>query len=254
MAAKPSSKRAKPKKLANETKSAKTKPVGIKNGGLKSKSKLSAEKAKFNSVATKISEKIKTVKPAQVKHGFKFVFKWIAITAIVFFFVGGPVLAAWMSNKDAQQKRKEQEEFQKQIEEYQKKTQQEAEKPKEYDESLKFGEITNLEVIDEKTGDGAAIKEGDQFKAKYKLALSSTGEVIEEGELDLDNYGNPYKLQKPNLIDGWVEGMVGMKAGGVRSLKVPSDKGYGEAGQGQKIGPNTDLSFRIELTEVIPSQ
>lgn len=246
MAASKGAKSAKTNKVASKTKAKKVKA--------QSSAKLNSAKSVLSSALDSASTRLKSIKPAQVKYGFKFVFKWIAIVAIVFFFVGGPVLAAWMSNRDAQQQKKEQEEYQKQYEEAIKKAQEEeTNKPKEYDETLKFGEITKLEVIDEKTGDGTEIREGDKFVAKYRLALAQDGEIVEDGELDKNPLsGEYYTLQKPGLIDGWVEGMIGMKVGGVRVIKVPSEKGYGESGQGEKIGPDTDLVFRIELSAVNP--
>jgi FKBP-type peptidyl-prolyl cis-trans isomerase len=49
------------------------------------------------------------------------------------------------------------------------------------------------------------------------------------------------------LIQGWSEGMVGMKEGGTRQLWVPSKLGYGPQGMGGMIPPNADLIFEIEF-------
>jgi FKBP-type peptidyl-prolyl cis-trans isomerase len=42
-----------------------------------------------------------------------------------------------------------------------------------------------------------------------------------------------------------------MKVGGERILQIPSDLGYGEAGSGEVIGPDTDLVFRVHLLEIV---
>jgi FKBP-type peptidyl-prolyl cis-trans isomerase len=249
MASKQGSKRAKTKKVANKGKTAKAKHAEVKTESKKpeTSAKLNSAKTGVSSVAGKISEKMKSIKPAQFKHGFRFVFKWVAITAIVFFFVGGPVLAAWMSNKDTQQKQKEQEESLKQYEEAVKKAQEEAaNKPKEYDESLRYaGEITSLQIVDEKTGDGAEAQAGNTVKVKYKGALAVDGQVFDQSDEGID-------IGLDQVIEGWKEGVPGMKVGGVRILRIPADKAYGEQANASIPG-NSNLVFRIELLEVNPA-
>ncbi len=55
-----------------------------------------------------------------------------------------------------------------------------------------------------------------------------------------------------NLIAGWSEGMVGMKAGGTRELRIPPAIGYGDKAMGGDMIPaNSILYFEIEfLNEV----
>lgn len=47
------------------------------------------------------------------------------------------------------------------------------------------------------------------------------------------------------LIEGWSEGMLGMKEGGTRELVVPPTIGYGARGRGNMIPPNSTLYFEI---------
>ena len=49
------------------------------------------------------------------------------------------------------------------------------------------------------------------------------------------------------VIPGWDMGVVGMKEGGVRTLIIPPELGYGAAGAGNVIPPNATLIFEIEL-------
>ncbi|HCB16563.1 MAG TPA: FKBP-type peptidylprolyl isomerase, partial [Alteromonas sp.] len=58
-------------------------------------------------------------------------------------------------------------------------------------------------------------------------------------------------LSKNKVIQGWFIGLQGMKVGGKRRLWVPSELAYGERQIGEIIPPNSDLTFEIELLEVL---
>ena len=159
-----------------------------------------------------------------------------------------------LSDRDAKQlekkKQEQQAEIQKQIEEYKKKVkEQEDAKPKDFDLSFKVeADITDLKIIDEKTGDGPEVKATDKLKVKYKGALATSGEVFDKNQdvgltVDLDG----------GVIKGWTEGLTGMKVGGIRRLEIPADKAYGEEGN-ITIPANADLVFTVELLEINPTQ
>jgi peptidylprolyl isomerase len=61
--------------------------------------------------------------------------------------------------------------------------------------------------------------------------------------------GQPATFPLTNLIQGWQEGIPGMKVGGQRLLVIPGELAYGEAGT-QGIGPNETLAFVIELEAI----
>ncbi|NHZ90144.1 FKBP-type peptidyl-prolyl cis-trans isomerase [Massilia sp. CCM 8733] len=58
-----------------------------------------------------------------------------------------------------------------------------------------------------------------------------------------------FMLTKGTLIEGWTDGIPGMKAGGKRTLTIPSSKGYGTTGKGP-VPANTGMVFDIELISV----
>jgi FK506-binding nuclear protein len=144
-----------------------------------------------------------------------------------------------MNKKDAS----DQTDIQKQIEELQK--QQEDQAPAEVDPNLKQeGAITTMQIIDITTGTGKEAKLGDTIKVKYKGALASSGEVF-----DSNSDGVEFPLKAGGLIDGWIEGVPGMREGGKRKLIIPSAKGYGPKGT-TGIPPDSDLVFEIELVSI----
>ncbi|WP_396168800.1 peptidylprolyl isomerase [Flavobacterium sp.] len=61
-------------------------------------------------------------------------------------------------------------------------------------------------------------------------------------------YGN-----KDGLIPGFIEGIEQLSFGDKAVIFIPSKLGYGEAGAGEVIPPNTNIIFEIELLEKIPN-
>jgi peptidylprolyl isomerase len=52
------------------------------------------------------------------------------------------------------------------------------------------------------------------------------------------------------VIEGWDEGLVGMREGGRRQLVIPPDMAYGAAGSPPAIGPDETLVFVVDLVEI----
>lgn len=169
----------------------------------------------------------------------------IAACFVIALFVAVPLAAPFINRK---QTAENQDAAQKALEELQK---QQAEAgaqqaPKEVDENLKqTGDITTMQIIDLVTGTGQEAKLGDNIKVKYKGALAADGTIF-----DSNSDGVEFKLNPGSLIDGWIEGVPGMKVGGKRKLVIPSEKGYGPQGSGDSIPPNADLVFEIELVSI----
>jgi FKBP-type peptidyl-prolyl cis-trans isomerase len=108
-------------------------------------------------------------------------------------------------------------------------------------------DVTELQSTDLTEGTGDAAKNGDTVVMKYYGTIASDGTVFDENYSKDKAY--TLKLGNGEVIPGWDQGLLGMKAGGVRRLVIPSDLAYGEAGRGS-IPANADLVFVVKLLRI----
>lgn len=106
---------------------------------------------------------------------------------------------------------------------------------------------SSLQSTDEVVGTGATAQVGSTITVKYTGTLTD-GTVFDSTD---KQGGQPatFQLNKGSLIDGWVQGIPGMKVGGKRKLVIPPSLGYGAQSVGS-IPPNSTLVFEIELVDV----
>src|SRR4051812_38902612 len=83
-----------------------------------------------------------------------------------------------------------------------------------------------LETWDVKEGKGDAVEPGAKLKVHY------TGWLPNGDIFDSSVGGEPLEFKLDGLIKGWQEGLPGMKAGGVRRLKIPPELAYGKKERG----------------------
>jgi FKBP-type peptidyl-prolyl cis-trans isomerase len=93
---------------------------------------------------------------------------------------------------------------------------------------------------------GNDVKPGpqDTVWVRYKGTLLD-GTVFDEVAADAE----PIRLTLNRVVPGWTEGLQLIGEGGKIDLYLPSELGYGEQGN-QAIGPNSVLTFNVELTKV----
>lgn len=108
--------------------------------------------------------------------------------------------------------------------------------------------LTSLTTADVTAGSGQAAQNGDCLVMKYQGNLASDGSVFDE------NYDKPQALQftlgQGQVIQGWDQGLVGMKVGGTRRLEIPYSMGYGESGNPPTIPAKADLVFTVTLEQI----
>lgn len=108
-----------------------------------------------------------------------------------------------------------------------------------------------VQIKDNVVGKGAVAKSGDQVTVNY------TGWLMDGTKFDssLDrNQPFSFVIGAGQVIQGWDEGVAGMKVGGTRTLIIPPSLGYGDQGAPPAIPPNATLKFQIELLAVQPGQ
>lgn len=114
--------------------------------------------------------------------------------------------------------------------------------------------VTELVKIDHVVGNGREAEAGLNVTVHYTGWLHDQTKPDAKGEKfdsSVDR-GDPFIffLGGQQVIQGWDEGVVGMKVGGKRTLIIPSEMGYGAHGAGGVIPPNAALVFDVELLGV----
>jgi FKBP-type peptidyl-prolyl cis-trans isomerase FkpA len=110
-----------------------------------------------------------------------------------------------------------------------------------------YPDVTELKIEDEVVGTG------DEAVSGKKVTVHYDGYLTNGGMFDSSRQrGTPFSfnLGGGQVIQGWDQGVAGMKVGGKRRLMIPPNLGYGAQGAGQTIPPNATLIFDVELLKV----
>ena len=107
---------------------------------------------------------------------------------------------------------------------------------------------TELVVEDIEVGKGEEASAGRTISAHYVGVAWSTGEEFDASW----NRGQPldFTVGVGQVIQGWDQGLLGMKVGGRRRLEIPSHMAYGDRGAGSAIAPGESLIFVVDLLGV----
>ncbi len=107
---------------------------------------------------------------------------------------------------------------------------------------------TDLQIEDLVEGDGPEAGAGMQVTVDYVGVSWSTKREFDASWNRNDTF--TFGLGAGQVIQGWDQGVQGMKVGGRRRLTIPPDMGYGQFGAGGVIGPNETLVFVVDLRSV----
>ena len=168
------------------------------------------------------------------------------------------------SNSEAQKK---QSQVLKKYQDYRKKVEEQAKELsakyydsfKEYEKApvaFNAASVKELTKKDLKEGNGEEFTDSTTKFQAYYIGWKPDGTVF-DGSFENGRLKSPVVFRKEGkkwgLIEGWSEGLKGMKVGGIRELSIPADKAYGAQGSvnqedsSKTIGPNTPLKFIIML-------
>lgn len=112
--------------------------------------------------------------------------------------------------------------------------------------AMEYRRHSGLFVEDVRVGEGARADSGDIVTVHYTGWLPS-GRQFDSTR----DSGQPFEVAigYGRVIDGWEQGIVGMRVGGRRRLVIPPALGYGASGSGPIPG-NSTLVFDVELLDV----
>jgi peptidylprolyl isomerase/FKBP-type peptidyl-prolyl cis-trans isomerase FkpA len=111
------------------------------------------------------------------------------------------------------------------------------------------GGVNQLVGEDVTVGTGDAVAPGDTVTVNY-TGLLTNGTVFDSS----DSHGAPFTFTvgAGQVIQGWEQGLIGMKEGGTRLLAIPPSLGYGANAYGP-IPANSTLIFQIQLVKRVPA-
>jgi peptidylprolyl isomerase len=107
---------------------------------------------------------------------------------------------------------------------------------------------TALQGSDVVTGTGATAEEGDKVSVQYVGVLFSDAKQFDASWDRKEPF--EFTIGEGGVIQGWDQGVPGMKVGGRRILVIPADLAYGATGSPPTIPANAPLVFVIDLEKV----
>ena len=107
---------------------------------------------------------------------------------------------------------------------------------------------TKLVTKDLVQGTGQAASQGKTVTVNYVGVLYKNGKEFDSSW----KTGQPatFPLTAGGVIQGWVQGIPGMKVGGRRELIIPASLAYGKAGRPPTIPANSPLVFVVDLLSI----
>ena len=101
------------------------------------------------------------------------------------------------------------------------------------------------ETLDLVVGSGDEATAGQTVEVHYVGVSWSTGTQFDASWDRRETF--KFGLGKGQVIQGWDDGVAGMRVGGRRQLTIPPHLGYGRQGAGGVIKPHETLIFVVDL-------
>ena len=106
-------------------------------------------------------------------------------------------------------------------------------------------ELVKIDII---VGTGDEAVKGKNVSVHYVGVAWSNGQEFDASWNRGDAF--EFRLGAGQVIQGWDDGVAGMKVGGRRQLTIPPDMGYGSRGAGGVIKGGETLVFVVDLLNV----
>lgn len=128
-------------------------------------------------------------------------------------------------------------------------------------QTVRFGQgsktlpTPEVHTTDHKIGTGPLVAMGKTLTLHYNLSTQPAGaaqNVWEPLENTRETAGQPFvfQLEKGQLIDGFIQGLTGMRAGGKRTIIIPPELAYQNRDRELPFDKNSTLKFEIDLIGV----
>lgn len=102
---------------------------------------------------------------------------------------------------------------------------------------------------DVKVGSGSAVGEDEDQVLQIKFTAKFVDGKFSANIRDFDGIMT-FKTGEQRCLPGLEEGLEGMKLGGVRKVKVPPNRGYGDNWYRGIVPPNSHLEFETEILTI----
>lgn len=111
--------------------------------------------------------------------------------------------------------------------------------------------VTKLVKTDLTKGSGDTITEESSFSAYY-IGWNPSGKMFDSSFNETgDGLKDPLSVYPGGVIEGWTQGVDGMKEGGIRELTIPYSLAYKDQARGEDIPANTPLKF---IVLIVPAE
>jgi len=114
-------------------------------------------------------------------------------------------------------------------------------------------QVPNVVIREVAPGKGAVVTPGSHVKVAYSVWIYDPKRIANRG-LEVAGVPKPmideFKLGDGKVVEGFEEGLIGMRKAGKRILVIPSEKAYGEEGVSGRVPPDSIIQVEVELLDL----